>query len=203
MARPPSDLRDETLNENRVRLLEAAAAEFAEKGFGNANVNQISKAAGFAKGTIYNYFPSKRKLMLELIDEIAAQHITHISKQVEIEDEPVERLRRFFSAGFEFVEQRPLQARVIINAIYGPDHEIEEHTFRAYNDLFSIIMDQIVAAGIQTGEFEAGDANLLVALLMSVYLGSCSLMDQDGKIWFNPEQALSFCLNGLRGERAA
>ena len=203
MPRPPSKLRDETLNETRERLLEAAAAEFADKGFGGANVNQISKAAGFAKGTIYNYFPSKRKLMLDLIDEIAAQHTAHILEQVEVEDEPVERLRRFFSAGFEFVEQRPLQARVIINAIYGPDHEIEEHTFQAYNDLFLMIMDQIVAAGMQSGEFEPGDANLLVALLMSVYLGSCSLMDQDGKIWFNSDQALSFCLNGLRGERAA
>jgi AcrR family transcriptional regulator len=203
MPRPSSKLRDETLNETRERLLEAAAAEFADKGFGGANVNQISKAAGFAKGTIYNYFPSKRKLMLDLIDEIAAQHTAHILEQVEVEDEPVERLRRFFSAGFEFVEQRPLQARVIINAIYGPDHEIEEHTFQAYNDLFLMIMDQIVAAGMQSGEFEPGDANLLVALLMSVYLGSCSLMDQDGMIWFNSDQALSFCLNGLRGERAA
>jgi len=203
MPRPPTNQREETLADTRERLLEAAVAEFADKGFSNANVNLISKAAGFAKGTIYNYFPSKRKLMLELINEIAAQHIAHIVQQVDVEDEPVERLRRFFSAGFEFVEQHPLQARVIINAIYGPDDELEGHTFQAYEDLFLMIMDQIIAAGMDSGEFGPGDANLFVALLMSIYLGSCSLMDQDGRIWFNSNQVLSFCLNGLRGERAA
>jgi AcrR family transcriptional regulator len=201
MPRPPTNLRDDTLSETRKRLLEAASVEFAEMGFAKANVNHISRAAGFAKGTIYNYFPSKRKLMLDLIDEIADRHIAHITQQVEVEVDPVERLRCFFNAGFEFVEQHPLQARVVINAIYGPDQELEEYTFQAYNDLFLIIMEQIITAGMQIGEFEPGDANLLVALLMSVYLGSCSLMDREGKIWFNSDQALSFCLNGLRGER--
>jgi AcrR family transcriptional regulator len=43
----------------RARLLTAAAAEFARAGFERASVDAISLAAGYAKGTIYNYFPSK------------------------------------------------------------------------------------------------------------------------------------------------
>ncbi|MBN1149068.1 MAG: TetR/AcrR family transcriptional regulator [Anaerolineales bacterium] len=200
MPRPPVALREETLAETRTRLLEAAAAEFAEKGFANANVNHISQTAGFAKGTIYNYFPSKRELMLELIQEIAALHTVYISEQVEAENEPVDRLRSFFSAGFEFVEHHPLQSRAVINAIYGPDRQLAEHAFQAYEDLFSMIMDDILAAGMGSGEFAPGDANLLVALVMSIYLGSCALLGPDGRIWFEPDQVLSFCLNGLRGE---
>ncbi|MEO0605290.1 MAG: TetR/AcrR family transcriptional regulator, partial [Myxococcota bacterium] len=48
----------------RVRraLLASAATHFAARGFAGANINQISVDAGFAKGTIYNYFSSKSVL---------------------------------------------------------------------------------------------------------------------------------------------
>jgi AcrR family transcriptional regulator len=36
-------------------------------------VNRISVAAGLAKGTIYNYFPSKRELFLAVVEEASAQ----------------------------------------------------------------------------------------------------------------------------------
>ena len=63
------DDREQVLESNRKPLLEVAAIEFANAGFYGANINRISLAAGFAKGTIYNYFPSKQALMLALLDE--------------------------------------------------------------------------------------------------------------------------------------
>ena len=203
MPRHKDEERNQIMSDTRRMLLDAATQEFAQEGYHGANINRISTAAGFAKGTVYNYFPSKRELMLELIDEIAARHTAYIIDQVETENEPIERLRSFFSAGFEFVNHYPLQARVVINAVYGPDHELEQRIFTAYTDLFVMIMDDIVAAGMDSGEFEPGDPDLLVALLMSVYLGSCSMIGPDGRIWFNPDQVLSFRLNGLRGEGTA
>jgi AcrR family transcriptional regulator len=57
----------------RARLLAAAAQEFARAGFERANVDGISLAAGYAKGTIYNYFPSKEELFLAVVEEASAQ----------------------------------------------------------------------------------------------------------------------------------
>jgi AcrR family transcriptional regulator len=57
----------------RARLLAAVAAEFARAGFERANVDGISLAAGYAKGTIYNYFPSKEELFLAVVEEASAQ----------------------------------------------------------------------------------------------------------------------------------
>lgn len=51
----------------RQRLLEEAAAQFAHDGFDRANINSISRAAGFAKGTVYNYFSSKEELFGEVL----------------------------------------------------------------------------------------------------------------------------------------
>src|SRR6266542_3263841 len=57
----------------RERLLEAAAREFARLGLERANVDAISLAAGYAKGTIYNYFSSKEELFLVVVEEACAQ----------------------------------------------------------------------------------------------------------------------------------
>jgi AcrR family transcriptional regulator len=64
---------DETKQATRARLLAAAAEEFGRVGLERANVDAISLAAGFAKGTIYNYFPSKEELFLAVVEEAVAQ----------------------------------------------------------------------------------------------------------------------------------
>jgi AcrR family transcriptional regulator len=63
----------ETKQATRARLLTAAAEEFGRVGLERANVNAISLAAGYAKGTIYNYFPSKEELFLAVVEEAVAQ----------------------------------------------------------------------------------------------------------------------------------
>ncbi len=55
----------------RQRLLEAAAAAFARDGFDGARIDAISTQAGFAKGTVYNHFPSKEALFGAVIEEAA------------------------------------------------------------------------------------------------------------------------------------
>jgi AcrR family transcriptional regulator len=53
----------------RKQLLETAAEHFAERGLAGAQVDGIAVAAGFAKGTVYNYFASKEALFAEVITE--------------------------------------------------------------------------------------------------------------------------------------
>ena len=198
MPRPRTATREEILAKTRQQLLEAAAAEFAREGYVGANINRISKAAGFAKGTIYNYFPSKRTLMLALIDEIASAHTDFILQQVEAEDDPIQRLERFFSAGFAFVEHHPTHAQVVISAIYGSDDEFKQQAYQAYDSLFTLVIQDIVGAGITRGDFRPVDPDLTTALIMTIYLGSCSQLDSEGKIWINPDQVVTFVLDGLR-----
>ena len=197
MARLGKAVRDTALAETRQRLLEAAATEFASKGYVGANVNHISQAAGLAKGTLYNYFASKHGLMLGLIDTVSSAHTEAVLQQVELEQDPARRLECFFRAGFAFVEQHPAQARVIVNAVYGHDAEIRERVYHAYARLFTLIAQDVVKAGIARGDFGSLDLNLATALIMTVYLGSCSQLDSNGKIWLDPGQVVGFILDGL------
>jgi AcrR family transcriptional regulator len=198
MPRLPTATKYNILEETRQRLLETATAEFASNGFTSANINHISTLAGYAKGTIYNYFPSKRSLMLALIDEIGAKHTDFIVAQVMSEDDPLLRMRQFFRAGFEFVEQHPLQARIAISVVYGHDEEFKRRIYKTYEILFNLIIEDIVVSGIAHGDFKPIDSDTTAGMLMSLYLGSCSQLDSDGKIFFDADQVAAFALEGLQ-----
>jgi AcrR family transcriptional regulator len=65
MARISSATREKV----RRRLLETAAEHFAERGLDGAQIDAIALAAGYAKGTVYNYFSTKEELFAEVLAE--------------------------------------------------------------------------------------------------------------------------------------
>jgi AcrR family transcriptional regulator len=51
----------------RLRILVAAAAEFADRGFDDTSIEKIAERAKIGKGTIYNYTRSKEQLFAECL----------------------------------------------------------------------------------------------------------------------------------------
>ena len=65
---PPPEVR---LPLQRQRLLRAAAEEFAERGYGVASSESISRRAGMSKATFYEHFSNKEQCILALFDRAA------------------------------------------------------------------------------------------------------------------------------------
>ena len=63
--------RREQAEQTRVRVLDAAARVFVERGFDAATVNAISAAADVSPETVYARFGNKRALLVELITHAA------------------------------------------------------------------------------------------------------------------------------------
>ena len=197
MARHKENERDKVLSQTRQALLAAATEAFARDGYAGANINRISLAAGFAKGTIYNYFPSKRALMLALIEEIAATHAAFIMSQVAQEEQPDRRLVRFYEAGFAFVTDNQAQAQLMIAALYGSDPAFKGHMYQAYQPLFGFVNSNIISPGIEQGIFRPLDSASASTLLMTIYLGTSSQVQEDGRPWLDPQLVADFALHGL------
>ena len=58
---------DNIVPEKRERIISAATAEFALKGFENANINNIAKKADVSVGSLYKYFENKQDMFLTII----------------------------------------------------------------------------------------------------------------------------------------
>ena len=108
MVRVTADAREST----RARLLAAAAEEFSRAGLERANIDAISLAAGYGKGTIYNYFPSKEELFLAVVAEASAQAG---SSGPANRDAPArERLRAALAGFCAWAGQHDALARVLV-----------------------------------------------------------------------------------------
>ncbi|MFD6454505.1 TetR/AcrR family transcriptional regulator [Nocardia sp. NPDC055165] len=58
--------------ETRARLLDAAFAVFAEKGFGLVRIEDVCAAAGYTRGAFYSQFDSLEELFFVLYDQRAS-----------------------------------------------------------------------------------------------------------------------------------
>jgi AcrR family transcriptional regulator len=57
--------------QRREEILAAAAQVFAAKGYHGATTREIAEAADLAEGTIFNYFPTKRDLVVAVFEQSA------------------------------------------------------------------------------------------------------------------------------------
>jgi AcrR family transcriptional regulator len=108
--------------ERRERILDAAAEAFAERGYHATSVGQVARAAGITKPVVYDHFPSKRELFVELM-ETAREELTSRGIEAMSGDAPLEdRLRAAIVAFFAYVEEHPATARVLFTPPTGePD----------------------------------------------------------------------------------
>src|SRR5882724_11859530 len=77
----------------REAILRAATDVFAERGFFNAQVADIARAAGVAAGTVYLYFRSKDDLLISIFERAMREAIADARACVAPLRDPVEQLR--------------------------------------------------------------------------------------------------------------
>ncbi|HYS67344.1 MAG TPA: TetR/AcrR family transcriptional regulator [Paraburkholderia sp.] len=93
--------REQSKDQTRQRLLDAAQAIFMKKGFVAASVEDIAAAAGYTRGAFYSNFRSKSELFLELLrrDHEAMQAGLHaIFENAASRDEMEARVLHYYSS---------------------------------------------------------------------------------------------------------
>lgn len=90
-AEPPAKKRRELRQaRRRMEILEAAAEEFAVRGYHDASLQSIGEKVGLSKASLYYYVSSKSDLLAELLTAAVDSQPAQVS-----EGQPVERLREF------------------------------------------------------------------------------------------------------------
>ena len=78
--------------DKRDALLRAAIDTFAARGFFNAQVADVARAAGVAAGTVYLYFRSKDDLLISIFERTMKEAIADGRQSVGALTDPIERL---------------------------------------------------------------------------------------------------------------
>lgn len=185
---------DDARTGNREKLLKAAAAAFATAGLDGANINDISLAAGLAKGTVYNYFPSKDALFLAVIEEacrLAAADSAITDPQAPTRD----RLRAAVASDVAWALEHEPFARVLVRELFAGKPDLYERVVTAGAPYIEHV-EQILADGVARADVRSDTPVDQLALIFTG-LGLLGLAHHwgSGAGWPAPEHIPDLVVN--------
>jgi AcrR family transcriptional regulator len=184
--RDSGDRRQRRGAETRERLFLAAVRLFAEKGFSETTVEDITNAADVGKGTFFNYYPSKEHILVAFSD----MQLGKLERFVEVARSGTESMHSFFRKMSQEMTNEPAKTPEVVRALLQANLSSSSvrSLMRERNTRGEELLTQLVQVGQERGEFRRDVPALEIArvfrqttfgtlLLWSVY-GDDSLAER-------------------------
>lgn len=154
--------------ETREKLLNAAEAEFGERGFSEASIASITQRAGVALGTFYVYFESKEEIFRALVSYMGDLTRQWVSERVAESPDRLTAERRGVEAFIDFVRSHRNLYRIVSMAQF-----VAEDAFREYYTVFADAYRENLKRAAKGKEIRDGDCEIWAWALigMTVFLG--------------------------------
>jgi AcrR family transcriptional regulator len=127
----------------RTQLLAAAKTVFVTQGYHAAAMDDIAVRAGVSKPVLYQHFPSKLELYLDLLGESAAEMVRLVRAALAATSDNHERVDNAVAAYFTFVADNDQAYRLIFESDLRGQAEVERIVERATDDCISAITETI------------------------------------------------------------
>jgi AcrR family transcriptional regulator len=169
---PESGAAERRRDKDRTRgeILDVAAAEFAERGYNGARVDEIAARTRTTKRMIYYYFGGKKQLYMAVLER-AYSRIRAAEQAVEVDHlDPVTAIRRIAEITFDHHEAHPEFIRLVsIENIHHADHLAEITRLTDLSMPVVHLLDGILKRGRDTGVFRADVDAIDVHMMISSY----------------------------------
>ncbi len=167
--------RERELALRRADVAAAAAAVFAQKGFGDAQMGEIAARAEVSTASLYAMFAGKEDLYREVITAAAGAVREAVRAAVDAVEDPRERLLTAIDALFRFWERDQALLRLYVRGAHGLPWKIREsmgeeahQLFREFTAWIEQLADDAQRAGYLCGLDPATFALALVGTASAV-----------------------------------
>ncbi len=130
-------------SERRAQLMAAAKTVFVTQGYHAAAMDDIAVSAGVSKPVLYQHFPSKLELYVDLLGESADEMVRLVRAALTATTDNHERVDNAVAAYFTFVADNDQAYRLIFESDLRGQAEVERIVERATDDCISAITDTI------------------------------------------------------------
>ncbi len=160
-------LREYKKRQKRERLLDASLKLFREKGYEQTKVVDITRAAGVAKGTFFNYFPTKERVLLALGEQMLGK-LGQVSAndifQQKTTRGKVKAMFHALAAGLD--SDRELVKEMVYRGLRLPDLVDNSRAQLDFRAMLTLLIEQ----GKRKNEIiEATDASFVADALYTLY----------------------------------
>jgi AcrR family transcriptional regulator len=111
---PAHSPRSRRREQRREQILERAVVLFAREGYADLDLQVLADDLGVGKGTLYRYFPSKKKLFLAAADRVVQNLRCHVDASSAGVADPFEQITRAVRAYLEFFGDHPEAVELFI-----------------------------------------------------------------------------------------
>ncbi|BAJ27051.1 MULTISPECIES: TetR/AcrR family transcriptional regulator [Kitasatospora] len=156
----PAEIR--RLDTARERLVARATEVVAEVGWAQTSVTAVADAAGIAAGSVYQHFPSKAALAVEVFRRAAGREVEVLGEVLHGPGDPLERLAR----GVRVFARRALDNRGLAYALLAAPAEPAVGAERlAFRRRYRALFAEVVREGVATGRLPAQNDEITAAAL--------------------------------------
>lgn len=105
----------------RDKILDAAEALFARRGYAAVGMSEIAEAVGLSKSSLFHHFPTKAQLYAATADRILRALETTLSSALAAGGTPVERLDRWVDTIADLFGAHETYARLLLRSMFEDD----------------------------------------------------------------------------------
>lgn len=158
----------------KQKILEAAYKLFVQNGYHNTKIIDIAVEAGIGKGTVYEYFDSKENLLLDIVSSGIEEHFVDCERVLEIEGTQTEKLLELVMVGTRYSKKNAERMITIMMMVFDTNDGMPKAFISKAHDIWKqeyTIMNQIIAKGIETGEFRKLNIDMVTVAIMGTIEG--------------------------------
>jgi AcrR family transcriptional regulator len=155
----------------RTEILEGAEKIFGLKGFHETTMAEIAQSAGFATGSLYQFFEGKEDLYATMMTEKLSLMFAEIEAAVGRGRDTPGKLRALVWSHFKFVEENMGFYRLLIRGegiSYSDGHStLRDQIIRYFLDHVDFI-DKLVREGVKRNYFKNTNTKAMTYSLMGI-----------------------------------
>jgi AcrR family transcriptional regulator len=158
--------RQRRINRRRRRILEAAAVVFAQNGYANTTTRTIAEAADVAEGTLYNYFGSKREILMAVARETETPMELALLELEGLEERAA--MIAMFEAAFTITEAQLPFLRTLVSEAWIDDGILQDFVLSRL-DRVQGRLQAYITSRITAGIFRPVDPSLSAWLAIGLF----------------------------------
>ena len=136
----------------KSEIIKGARSLFMKYGYNKTTMEDIAKAAGKGKSTLYYYYPSKDDVMLEVLQSAADALFKVLKERLALFHTAKEKFQNYFIIGNEFVE-KTVNLYQIMRSELIDNYPIQKKLRAIYDDRDIQYIKSILVFGIENNEF--------------------------------------------------
>lgn len=167
MAPPALSRREQNKAEKRARIIAAARALFAHKGFDATTTQEVAQAADVAVGTVFTYAKTKEDLLIQVFHEEMVDVVERAFQSARRQKTLIDQFTTFFQTLVEYHERDRQLAQALMRQLgYVQNDEQRAAVRDIMGGLLKRLAMLIEAAKTRS---EVGDATALTAGAQAVF----------------------------------